>query len=220
MRTSKSFPSLKTTGCAEVPVGGRSVAGSASSAGTKAPFIDYAEYAGPAGNDPRYVGVNLASEVVVRIIEVEGPVLVKRVYDIYLRACGIKRLGHEIQSSMNKTLAYAIREGSVVSEDEAGTSIMLCSVVRMKGSPAIKLRNRGPRSFEEIPPSELQVVARYLVEQRGVASGSDEHLRAVLECFELKRLTTQVSRTLRAILATSFPHADEFLSDLKNSSVE
>ena len=157
------------------------------------------------GNDPRSVSADVVSEGIVRIIEVEGPVLAKRVYDIYLRGCGIKRMGHELKSTMNKALAHAIRQGRVVSEDEAGKGGLLFSVVRVKGSPPIRLRSRGPRSFEEIPPSELQVVARYLLERHGFASGSDEHLRAVLECFDLKRLTTQVGTTLLEILERRFP---------------
>jgi very-short-patch-repair endonuclease len=179
------------------------------------PFIDYAAYAGPAGNDPRSVSANVVSEGIVRIIEVEGPVVAKRVYDIYLRGCGIKRMGHGLKSSMNKALAHAIRQGRVVSENEAGRRGLLFSVLRMKGSPPIRLRRSGPRSFDEIPPSELQVLARHLVD-RGFASGSDEHLRAVLECLGLKRLTTQVGTTLLEILERSFPYADEFLCGLHN----
>jgi len=176
------------------------------------PLSDYAECAGRAGNHPRSVSVEVVSEGIVRIIEVEGPVLAKRVYDIYLRHCGIKRMGHELKRTMNKALAHAIRQGRVVSEDEAAKSGLLFSVVRAKGSPPIRLRSRGPRSFEEIPPSELQVVAMYLAERHGFSSGSDEHLRAVLECFDLKRLTTQVGTTLLEILERRFPYVDEFIN--------
>jgi len=193
---------------------GRVLVPSVRSRDANLPLSDYAEYAGPAGNDPRSVSADVISEGIVRIIEVEGPVLAKRVYDIYLRGCGIKRMGHELKRSMNKALAHAIRQGRVVSEDEAAKSGLLFSVVRAKGSPPIRLRTRGPRSFEEIPPSELQVLARYLLEGHGFASGSEEHLRAVLECLDLKRLTTQVGTTFREILERSFPYVDEFLSGM------
>jgi len=178
------------------------------------PFSDYVEYAGPPGNDPRSANAHVVSEAIVRIIEVEGPVVVKRIYDIYLRGCGIRRMGHELKSTMNKALWHVIRQGCVVSEDEAAKSGILSSVVRVKGSPPIRLRSRGPRSFEEIPPSELQVVARYLSARNGFAPGSDEHLRAVLEYFDLKRLTTQVGTTLLEILERAFPYVDEFLSGM------
>ena len=175
---------------------------------------DYAEYAGPTGNDPRSVSADVVSEGILQIIEVEGPVLAKRVYDIYLRGCGIKRMGNELKRTMNKALAHAIRQGRVVSEDEVSKSGLLFSVVRAKGSPPIRLRSRGPRSFEEIPPSELQILSRYLLEGHSFASGSEEHLRAVLECLDLKRLTAQVGKTFREILNRRFPYVDEFLSGI------
>jgi very-short-patch-repair endonuclease len=174
------------------------------------PFSEYLVYSGSAGADPRNVNMPLVSEGIVRIVEVEGPMLAKRAYDIYLRGCGILRMGHELKSSMNKALAHAIRQGRLVSENEANQSGILFSVVRVHGGPPIRLRSRGPRAFEEIPPSELQVVARHLIERHGFSPGSDEHLRAVLECFDLKRLTTQVGAALLEILERRFPYADEF----------
>jgi len=179
------------------------------------PFSDYVEYAGPPGHDPRSVNAHTVAEGIIRIVEVEGPVVAKRAYDIYLRGCGIKRMGHELKSTMNKALASAIRDQRLVSENEVTERGLLFSVVRVNGSPPIKLRTRGPRSFEEIPPSELQVVSRYLLERHGFSSGSDEHLRAVLECFDLKRLTTQVGTTLLGVIERSFPHVDEFLSGMR-----
>ena len=182
---------------------------------SKLPVRDYVEYEGLPGSDPRRVDLDEVSEGLVRIIEVEGPVIAKRAYDIYLRSCGIKRMGHEIKSSMNKALSNAIRRGLVLHEDEADKGGILLSVVRVKGSPPIRLRTRGPRCFEEIPPSELQVVARYLLDQHGYPNGSDEHLRAVLECFDLKRLTTQVGTTLLEIMERKFPYVEEFLSEMR-----
>jgi hypothetical protein len=101
---------------------------------------------------------------------------------------------------MNKALASAVRQGRVVSEIEPGKSGVILSTVRCEGAPSVKLRCRGPRTFEEIPPGELRAVGQRLSEARHVTCGSDEHLRAILECFELKRLTTQVGTTLLEIL--------------------
>jgi hypothetical protein len=121
-------------------------------------------------------------------------------------------MGHELKSAMNKALSNAIRQGRVVCEDETGKGGILFSIVRVKGSTPIRLRARGPRSFEELPPSELQVVARHLLERHSFTSGSDEHLRAILECFDLKRLTTQVGATLLEILEKKLDYVDEFIN--------
>jgi hypothetical protein len=175
-------------------------------------FSEYSEYAGAHGDDPRSVSTSLVSDGIVRIVEAEGPVVAKRVYDIYLRGCGIRRMGHELKSSMTKALVHAMRQGRVASEGEVTERDPLFSVVRVNGSPPIRLRTRGPRSFEEIPPSELNALARCLAERDGLSFGSEEHLRAILEWFDLKRLTTQVGTALRDILDRRFPHVDEFLN--------
>ena len=177
-------------------------------------FIDYSVYSGPPGTDPRSANKIIVSEGIVRIIEVEGPMIAKRVYDIYLRGCGIRRMGLELKSAMNKALSHAIRQGFVVVEHEVTENGLVFNVVRVKGGSPIKLRTRGPRSLEEIPPSELQVVARYLANRYGFASGSDEHLRAVLERFDLKKLTTQAETILLKILEKKFPYVDEFISKI------
>jgi very-short-patch-repair endonuclease/Cdc6-like AAA superfamily ATPase len=175
-------------------------------------FGEYSAYSGPPATDPRNGDAAAICEGIVRIVEVEGPVVAKRVYDIYLRSCGIRRMGHELKSAMNKALSNAIRQGRVVCEDETGKGGILFSIVRVKGSTPIRLRARGPRSFEELPPSELQVVARHLLERHSFTSGSDEHLRAILECFDLKRLTTQVGATLLEILEKKLDYVDEFIN--------
>jgi hypothetical protein len=126
--------------------------------------------------------------------------LAKRAYDIYLRGCGIRRLGGELKSAMNKALAKAIQEGHVVSENEPGKSGLIYSTIRIKGTAAIKLRTRGPRSFDEIPPGELRAAATNIFEAKTMQWGSDEHLRAILELFDLKRMTAQVRARLLEIL--------------------
>jgi ADP-ribosylglycohydrolase/very-short-patch-repair endonuclease len=175
-------------------------------------FVAYVAFNGRAGGDPRTVSEGEVAEGLCRIVEVEGPMVAKRAYDIYLRSCGIKRMGHDLKSTMTKALTNAIRQKRVVSEDESGTQEFLFSVIRMKGCPPIKVRSRGPRDFEEIPPSELFVVARRLEGQHKFKAGSDEHLRAILECFDLKRLTTTVGTTLLETLEKSFSYADELIS--------
>jgi very-short-patch-repair endonuclease len=177
-------------------------------------FTAYAAYNGSAcGDDPRTVSTGAVAEGLCRIVEVEGPMLAKRAYDIYLRGCGIKRMGGELKSAMNKALASAIRQGRVISEDEKGKGGLLFSVVRMKGSPPVKVRRRGPRTFDEIPPSELLAVGRCVSERQHIEAGTDEHLRAILECFDLKRLTTQVGTTLLEILDRRYAYVDDLFAD-------
>jgi hypothetical protein len=170
---------------------------------------EYVSYESVAGADPRTVSTGEVADGLVRIIEVEGPMLAKRAYDIYLRGCCIRRLGGELKSTMNKALMSAIRQGRVISENEPGETGLIFSTVRIKDSPPIRPRRRGPRAFEEVPPGELRYVGRRVLEQSHVQWGSDEHLRAILDVFDLKRLTIQVGTTLLEILEGEGKRSDE-----------
>jgi very-short-patch-repair endonuclease len=156
----------------------------------------YVAYRGPAVPDPRTVNIGAVADGLCQIITAEGPMIAKRAYDVYLRGCGIKRLGGELKSTMNKALATAVRQGRVISEETPGRSGLILSTVRCKGAPAVKPRRRGPRSFDEIPPGELQAIAQHLSRSLALEPGCEEHRRAILEALELKRLTAQVSTAL------------------------
>ena len=173
--------------------------------------VPYKSYAGEPGSDPRQASRAQVAEGLVRIIEAEGPMLAKRAYDIYLRGCGIRRMGGELKRYMNKALHHAIRKDLVVKEDESRKGGLVYGIVRRKGAPVLILRERGPRAFEEIPPSELQLVAKRLEINGGFDPGSDPHLRAILEYFGLKRLTAQVGTTLLEIMDREYSYVDELI---------
>lgn len=176
-------------------------------------FEDYTSYEGPPFQDPRNADGVEISEGLCSIIEVEGPMLVKRAYDIYLRGCGIKRLGRELKSTMNKALQHAVRQRRIVIEDELNAKGDIHSIVRITDTSQIILRKRGPRSFEEIPPSELLIASHIALKEDSFHKGSDEHLRAILELFDLKRLTTQTGARLLEILDLNISYVLEWLKE-------
>ena len=93
--------------------------------------------------------------------------------------------------------------------------------VRLFGHPTLPpviYRERGPRSFDEIPPSEVQLVARQLLADHNgeTSSGSEPHLKALLDAFDLKRLTTNVGLTLLDILERQYPYVDDALDRSEN----
>ena len=171
----------------------------------------YLKFEGEPGPDPRNADASKVSLGLRRVIEVEGPMVAKRAYDIYLRGCGIRRMGGELRRLMDKGLQHAIRNGDVFAENELGQGSLSHWVVRAQNAPLVLVRERGPREFEEIPPSELQLAARRLVRGRGLEPGSDVHLREVLDFFELKRLTAQVATTLRDVYSRKYSYVDQIL---------
>lgn len=184
-----------------------------SNTNTCPPREPYANFNGEGGPDPRHGSTAQVSDVLVQIITVEGPMLAKRSYDIYLRSCGIHRMGGPLKRAMNKALQHAIRSNHIVLEDESGKGGLAYSIVRSTSTPPVIVRERGPRTFDEIPPSELQFIARWLLgnKNKEIERGSDNHLKAVLRCFDLKRLTTQAGLRLLDILNHHYPYVDEML---------
>ena len=112
---------------------------------------------------------------------------------------------------MNKALQHAVRKGKVAKEDESGKSGLADSIVRSTGASPVLVRVRGPRDFAEIPPSELQLVARRLLADGSIELGSDAHLRAVLDFLDLKRRTVQVGTTLLEVFDRRYPYVDEII---------
>lgn len=176
--------------------------------GTPEAPAQYLEHTGPTGPDPRTVGPAEVARGLCKIIEWEGPMLARRAYTVYLKGCGIQRMGKELKRTMNKALQHAIRTGRVEREDEMGTGGLVNSIVRLTGTLPLNVRTLGHRTLEEIPPSEIQAVARYLEAQEGYQTGSEAHLRAILEYYGLVRLTTKSNKTMLAALKRGYSYVN------------
>ena len=170
----------------------------------------YVEFTGLAGPDPRNGSPARTAEGLRRIVEIEGPMVVKRVFDLYLRGCDIHRMGGLLRHLMSQALQLSVRRGQLILHDELGLD-ELSETVRLKEGPKVLPRQRGPRDFDEIPPSELQLIARRIANAEGAEPGSEDHMRRVLDALELKRLTSQVSTRLLDALTRRYSYVDEIL---------
>jgi len=175
-------------------------------------FAPYVEYAGPALPDPREVKADVVAEGLYDIIGAEGPMLVDRAYHVYLRSCSIHRMGGELRTRMAQALGFCLQQKWVVLEDEMGAGEPIQSIVRStEGAPVI-LRQRGSRTFEELPPSEVLIAARLAASLGTQLWGTEPHCRAILEAFDLIRLTAQTQGRLAKILEKQFAYVDEWLA--------
>jgi very-short-patch-repair endonuclease len=170
---------------------------------------DYVPFSGTAGPDPRTVTLGEVVDGLCRIIDAEGPMIARRAYDVYLSGCGIRRLGGELQGTMNRALATAIGQGRVISDNVTSRGGLIESTVRSEGAPAIRPRRRGPRSFDEIPPGELRAVAEHISAALNLQPGSDEHLRAIVQAMDLPLMLAQVGEALQADVAAAHGDASD-----------
>ena len=119
--------------------------------------------------------------------------LENRAYQTYVRASGIQRLGPQIRRILNRALAKLERDGRVVVERAAGERGYRNAVLRAPGTDRIRMRDIGPRSFDEVPGSELAALVGAVKTSKG-ETNSEEIYREILDIYGLVRMTAQVRR--------------------------
>lgn len=155
-------------------------------------LLPYVEWSGHAV-DPHTASLDDVEELLRAIVETEGPVLEDRAYRIYVRASGIQRLGQQIRRVLNRALARLERRGLVVVERGRRGSGYRNALLRCPNTEQVKVREIGPRSFDEVPHSELGALVEAVRSLRPDDS-SDEIYRQILDIYGLVRMTEQVRK--------------------------
>ena len=163
----------------------------------------YQEWQG-AAPDPRSTSVQNVAETLFQIIETEGPVLESRAYLAYIRASGAQRLGPQIRRVLNRALASLERRKRVVVERTTDGGGYRNALIRVPEVGRVKVRELGPRAFEEVPLSELSLLVRRVRASESEAS-SEEIFRQVLSIYGLVRMTTQVKKRFEEAGGSSTP---------------
>jgi hypothetical protein len=149
--------------------------------------------------DPRGMPLHRIADRLVEIIGTEGPVVLERVFHLYATAAGITRVKKRLRGLFLSAAEIALTSGRI--EDEGSRrELGLDSVVRLAGSQLVVLRKRGPRDFEEIPPSEVAEIMRSILRMHP-ATDREALYRRILESYDLKRLTKNVRRSLDRIVS-------------------
>ena len=88
--------------------------------------------------------------------------------------------------------------GTVEERNEDGTSGQINKVVHIAGKPSVIPRERGNRSINEIPPSEIAEVMRKIVKLIPFGAVKDKHevFRQVLTFYQLKSMTQNTIKVL------------------------
>ncbi|TVR25143.1 MAG: hypothetical protein EA387_04595 [Nitriliruptor sp.] len=134
------------------------------------------------------------SEALLRIIEVEGPVLGERLYRLYVRSAGGSRVGPQIRRTLNRTMYRLERSGKVIADDPLGEGGQYPKTYRAPDQPPIMVRELGDRSLHEVPPIELAARIRVL---RLPDAVPDETYRRVLAEYGLSVLTAKTRERLK-----------------------
>jgi very-short-patch-repair endonuclease len=167
-------------------------------------LTEYSNYLGNACHDPRSSSSTQIADGLLSIIKAEGPVQAKRAFDIYLRSCGIKRMGHDLRDSLLSAVHSLKGSKVITSHKYSPQDDSLSEIIWVTGTQAEVIRKRGDRSLEEIPLGELFVITQLVASANRVSIGSEGHLRLILETLDLKRLTSNAEDILKRAISGDF----------------
>jgi very-short-patch-repair endonuclease len=143
-------------------------------------------------------------EGLVAITAAEGPILGHRLHNVYVKAAGGQRVGLQIAKVLNSAIHAALCQGLLAEDDPLGELGVRARTFRLPNQKAVIVRYLGPRTLEQVPPSELAKVMWHAGERVGW-DDQDRLFRATLAAYGLKRLTPNVISRLRAVWSLARP---------------
>jgi dethiobiotin synthetase len=145
--------------------------------------------------DPRSTPRASIMETMLEIVGTEGPMTASRGYSLYNRASGGRKLTSVARAPLSSSIYWLAQERKVVLVRKDDIPWQDDDVVRMPDSPAVRVRELGPRALEEVPLDEIAELVRRL-RSAGGAREPAEAKRAVLNAYGLVRLTSRADEYL------------------------
>ncbi|MEA2309685.1 MAG: hypothetical protein QOI65_1971 [Thermoleophilaceae bacterium] len=145
--------------------------------------------------DPRSTPRASIMETMLEIVGTEGPMTASRGYSLYNRASGGRKLTSVARAPLSSSIYWLAQERKVVLVRKDDIPWQDDDVVRMPDSPAVRVRELGPRALEEVPLDEIAELIRRL-RSAGGAREPAEAKRAVLNAYGLVRLTSRADEYL------------------------
>jgi len=152
----------------------------------------YRAWDGDVPGDPRFAPRPRIMEALLEIVGTEGPMLASRAYALYNRAAGGKKLTSVARAPLSNAVYHLAREGKIdlVRADDAPWQGD--DVVRLPDTPAVVVRELGPRELIEVPLDEVAELMRRLQ----VAGRGDDLKRQALTTYGLTRMTARAEQYL------------------------
>ena len=142
--------------------------------------------------DPRTAGRDRVDPVLLEVVAAEGPVLASRAFGLVNRAAGSMKLTTAARAPLSSS-AYRLRHLGKVDLEDADEHDQGEEVLRLAGSPPVRVRQLGTRSLDEVPLAEIAELMRRL---RDLGCPDPGLPRAVLDTYGLVRMTAKAESYL------------------------
>jgi hypothetical protein len=145
--------------------------------------------------DPRTTPRPRIMQTMLEIIDAEGPMTASRAYSLYNRAAGGRKLTSVAKAPLSSAIYWLAREEKVTLTREADIPWQGDDMVRLPDQPAVRVRELGPRSLDEVPLDEIAELVK-LIRNSGGSSDPTDLKRAILTTYGLVRLTSRADEYL------------------------
>ncbi|HDZ21635.1 hypothetical protein LCGC14_0315750 [marine sediment metagenome] len=136
-----------------------------------------------------------------QIVSEYGPLPCHYAYRLYIRQAGFRKVSRRVEEVLGRCMESAAARGEIELSDEYGNDELRDKIAHLAGSALVRMRPRGARKIEDIPPSELAEAMRILETKGDCGRDEEEVFRKTLDFFDLKRLTKRTQEILMVALA-------------------
>lgn len=138
------------------------------------------------------------------ILSYEGPMQALSMFQTYAKASGLMKITASVRRRCEFYLKKGVDDGEIILEKEQDSELKgeddsVGWILRLVDQPPVQVRTLGTRGFAEIPMGELAAIVLE-IRSGDEFIGRDEIYRAVLEHYELQKLTALVRRRLNKVL--------------------
>jgi hypothetical protein len=156
------------------------------------PYAAWDEH--PTG-DPRATSRAEIMRVILEIVAAEGPMRASRAYALYNRASGGRKLTSVARAPLSSAVYWLAQERRLLLTRKDDIPWQDDDLIRLPDTPAMKVRELGPRTLEEVPLDEIAELAKRIRAARGEMDAA-EMKRALLSTYGLMRLTSRADEYL------------------------
>ena len=134
---------------------------------------------------------------IMNLVYIEGPVCEHYLYS------RLAKLSHSSAPRKLDTAIRALLKAEQLVMDEIEVNSEICCVLRLPDQPAVRLRTKGDRKAEDIPPNELQELLQLARTSLGTEAATDEILKA-----SCTYIGARFTKNMKAYLETLLPQTE------------
>lgn len=131
----------------------------------------------------------------------EGPVILSYMLGRMVKASLSPHMTPTVKRRLEAIADQLVAKGDVLeTQEEFNQGGEPARILRLPSTPAENPRSRGPRQWNDVPPSELRAISRLVQSNLKCIAGSDEHFRGIASYLGIGRMSRQFRDCLSFLL--------------------